>query len=122
MTRFLTQDEVLIMHEFALARDGGLRGVRDEGALESALAQPSAEYFGTLLHPTLEAQAAAYFYHLIQAHAFVDGNKRTGVLAATTFLILNGRTPRLTQDEAFTIALETAQGRHGKDDLARWFL
>ncbi|MDF0551888.1 Fic family protein [Kamptonema sp. UHCC 0994] len=68
---------VLIIHARQIEKFGGSQGIRDEGLLESALAQPQSTFGGELLHPTIQDQAAAYFYHLAMNHPFIDGNKRT---------------------------------------------
>ncbi len=118
MSRWLTLGEVLLLHDLALELDGGDPGVLDLGKLESALAQPQAGFGETLFHPTLPEQAAAYLFHISQAHAFSDGNKRTAVLAALTFLELNGLSPTIGQDELFELALEVAQGNLSKEHIA----
>jgi death-on-curing protein len=87
---FLDVDDVLDRHAAQLEAFGGLDGVRDRSALESAVAQPRATFGGQFLHEGLFAMAAAYLYHIVKNHPFVDGNKRTGLDAATTFLDLNG--------------------------------
>jgi death-on-curing protein len=86
----LTVDDVLALHAAQLTRYGGAAGLRDLALLESAVAQPQASFGGTWLHPDLWSMAAAYLYHLVQNHPFVDGNKRTGLLSALVFLALNG--------------------------------
>jgi death-on-curing protein len=78
------------LHRVQLERWGGQEGVRDLRALESAIAQPQATFDGALLHEDIFAMAAAYAFHIAEAQAFLDGNKRTGVDAALTFLALNG--------------------------------
>ena len=88
------------------------------GQLESALAQPQAGFKETHLHPSLPAQAASYLFHISQARAFSDGNKRTAVLAALTSLELNGLSPTIDQDELFVLALEVAQGNLSKEQIA----
>ena len=87
---FLDVDDVLLIHEEQLAAYGGAPGVRDVGLLESAVAMPRATVGGEFAHEDLFAMAAAYAFHLAQNQPFVDGNKRTGLLAAVVFLDLNG--------------------------------
>ena len=88
--RFLCKHTVLDIHDAQIAEHGGEPGVRDEGLLESALAQPMAQFGGEYLHKDLFEMAAAYLFHLTNNHAFVDGNKRTGLVAALVFLDANG--------------------------------
>ena len=91
MTLFLTQEEVLLAHETQIERYGGSTGVRDLGLLESALAMPSASFGGTYLHADIYARAAAYLFHIVSNHPFVDGNKRTGTVGAFRCLRRNGK-------------------------------
>ena len=106
------------MHDLALELDGGEPGLLDPGKLESALAQPQAGLGEALFHPTIALQAAAYLFHISQAHAFADGNKRTAVLAALTFLHMNGISPTIDAEELFRLALRVAQGGLGKAEIA----
>lgn len=98
--KFVTISQVLDIHQRQIQRFGGTNGVRDEGLLDSALAQPQATFFGELLHPTISEQAAAYLYHLAMNHPFIDGNKRTAFAVMLTFLNLNGYTLNLSQEQA----------------------
>lgn len=106
MTVYLTVD----LHDRALLRYGGTTGIRDAGALASALGQPAQEAFETELYPSVNEKAAAYLFFLARNHPFVDGNKRTAYLAAATFLLMNGATFGGTDDEAFELVLRTARG------------
>ena len=76
--RFLSVADVLGFHEDQLANYGGAPGVRDMGLLESAVAMPMAGFGDQYLHADLFEMAAAYLYHIVCNHPFVDGNKRTG--------------------------------------------
>lgn len=86
---FLTGDELAAIHEALLTRYGGFHGLRDEEALTTALASPEARMNGRWVHEDLAAMAAAYLYPIARYRPFVDGNKRTAVLAALVFLALN---------------------------------
>lgn len=90
LPEFLGIEDVLNIHQVLVEQFGGISGIRDEGLLESALAQPKATFFGELLHPTIHDQAAAYLYHITKNHPFLDGNKRTAFGAMEAFLRLNG--------------------------------
>ncbi len=87
---FLTLDHVLQFHDDVLAADGGAEGLRDRGLLDSAVHAPQASYGATWLVGDLFDMAAAYMFHIARNHAFVDGNKRTALLATLVFLGLNG--------------------------------
>jgi len=115
---FLTLDEVLSLHADQVARYGGSALVRDVGLLESALAMPAASFGAELVHTSLEEQAAAYLFYLVKNHPFVDGNKRTGLVAMLVFLGLNGRRLEATADELTNLVLAVAAGRLSKADVA----
>jgi death-on-curing protein len=83
---FLTLDEVLALHEDQIRRYGGSPGLRDPGLLSSALGAVSATFGGRFLHLSLFEMAAAYLFYLAQNRPFVDGNKRTALASALTFL------------------------------------
>lgn len=115
---FLTLDEVLAIHADQIERYGGALGIRDRGLLESALAMPEAAFSGTELHPTLHEKAAAYLFHLVKNHPFVDGNKRIGLAVGLAFLALNDIFIRATDDELVELVLDVANGRRSKADVA----
>ena len=87
---FSTVDEVRDLHDDELRRFGGSAGVRDFGALESAVATPAATFDGEFLHQDLFHMAAAYAFHIAENQPFVDGNKRAALNAALVFLDING--------------------------------
>ncbi|MBW4470287.1 MAG: type II toxin-antitoxin system death-on-curing family toxin [Stenomitos rutilans HA7619-LM2] len=115
--RFLSIAETLNIHTRQLKRFGGTAGIRDEGLLESALAQPQATLGGEFLHATLYEQAAA-LYHLAKNHPFLDGNKRTTFAVMDTFLRINGSTLTLTNEQAYSLVQDVVNGRISKTDLA----
>lgn len=88
---FISREVVLDIHRASLQQHGGLDGLRDPGLLESALMQPQAAYFYG--QGDLAAIAAAYAFHIAQNQPFTDGNKRTAITCALTFLDLNGIDP-----------------------------
>ena len=114
---FPNRDEVLLLHADQIATFGGTAGVRDQGLLDSALAQPQATFGGKLLHPTLADQAAAYLYHLSRNHPFIDGNKRTAFGVMDAFIEVNGYRLTLTDDEAYELTMQVAQGQMSKAEL-----
>jgi death on curing protein len=116
---FPSLDEVLLLHADQIATFGGTAGVRDQGLLDSALAQPQATFGGELLHPTLADQAAAYLYHLSRNHPFVDGNKRTAFAVMDAFIAVNGYRLPLTDDEAYELTMQVTQGQMEKTELAQ---
>lgn len=110
MTVYLTPAQVVELHDEAIAAFGGATGVRDAGALASALAQPAMEAFGVELYPSLTEKAAALLFFLARGHAFTDGNKRTAYAATFVFLLLNGAELSGPDDAVFELVLGTAQG------------
>lgn len=88
---FLSREEVLGIHHLSLQQHGGLDGLRDPGLLDSALTQPEATYYYG--QGDLSAIAAAYAFHIAQNQPFIDGNKRTAMGSALTFLKINGINP-----------------------------
>ncbi|MCS6954615.1 MAG: type II toxin-antitoxin system death-on-curing family toxin [Bryobacteraceae bacterium] len=118
---FLTLDDVLQSHAEQIANYGGMSGVRDIGLLESALAQPESQFGGQYLHTDLFAMAAAYLYHIVLNHPFLDGNKRVGLEAALVFLEINGQTVIATDDELVDLTLRTAQSLMTKTEIADFF-
>jgi death-on-curing protein len=118
---FLTMADVLHIHRNQVETFGGRHGLRDMGLLQSALAQPHASYGGRLLPPDFFAMAAAYLYHIAQNHPFLDGNKRTGAMAAMVFLDWNGITLQTDNDGLASIAFSVAEGKATKRDAADFF-
>jgi len=95
--------------------------VRDVGLLQSAIAMPQASFGGEFLHKDLFEMAAAYLYHLVQNHAFVDGNKRVGAASAIVFLTLNGVELEADEEGLVEITLAVAQGQADKQQIAVFF-
>lgn len=87
---FLSVEEVIEIHQDQVARYGGSPGIRDRALLESAMHAPAASFGGQFLHGEVFEMAAAYLFHLVKNHAFVDGNKRVGAATADVFPQLNG--------------------------------
>jgi death-on-curing protein len=115
---WLTLQLILAIHDEQLAEFGGAPGLRDVGALESALVRPIDQFlYGAT---DLVALAAAYGFGLSRNHAFVDGNKRMALLAIVTFLGLNGMDFSVPEPEAVAMMLALAAGEIDEDGLARW--
>ena len=121
MTDFLSVDDVLSLHADQVTLYGGDPGVRDLGLLESAVAQPRASFGGELLHKDLFEMAAAYLFHIVQNHPFLDGNKRTGVVAALVFLDLNGIEINAPTGSIYDLTISVATGQAGKGQIAEVF-
>lgn len=116
---WLTRESVEAFHSAQLKRHGGLPGVRDENALEAALARPlNKAGYG---EPDISELAAAYLYGLAMNHPFNDGNKRTAIVASGVFLMSNGYA--ITADNAlvYQFVMDVAAGLVSEESAARWF-
>lgn len=115
---FLTLDEVLILHRDQIQRYGGSLGIRDASLLQSAIEMPKASFGGNFLHEDIYMMGAAYLFHLVQNHAFIDGNKRIGLYAALAFLEKNGLEIVADEDETADMVLSVAQGQLEKEAIS----
>ena len=116
---WLSRIVVDAIHHDQLREHGGLPGIRDENALESALARPQQKWhYGD--KPDIAALAAAYGFGLVRNHPYRDGNKRIGFLAIVTFLGLNRRNLRATDAEVVAEIVALAEGHVSEDELSEW--
>ncbi len=106
------------VHDAQLAEHGGLAGTRDAGMLASALAR--AQNLALYGAPDAAALAAAYGYGISRNQAFIDGNKRTGFVAAELFLALNGYELIANDSECVLTMLQVAAGEITEDAFAAW--
>ena len=115
---WIEKEDCLGFHGALLARFGGLDGLRDSGLLESALARPlQLMAYGD---PDLSELAASYAHGIVKNHPFLDGNKRSGLMAAALFLELNGMIFQAPEEEAVLQTLALAAGEIGADEYAAW--
>ncbi len=106
----LTVDEIIYLHSKLVARTGGSDGLRDKDLLESAVFSALGSFGDEEAYPTIEEKAARLMYSIINNHAFVDGNKRIGVVVMLTTLKLNELELKYTQAELVELGLKTASG------------
>ena len=118
---FLTLAEIIEIHDYQIDVFGGSDGLRSQEMLESAIGIPSSTFGGAYLHPTVPDMAAAYLFHLVENHPFVDGNKRVGTMSALVFLDLNEYDFDATDSELTEVVLQVAGGKMPKDALSRFF-
>ena len=117
---FLSRGQVLQLHLISLQLHGGLDGLRDPGLLDSALIQPEAAYYYG--QGDLAAIAAAYAFHIAQNQPFIDGNKRTAIGAALTFMLGNGGdVTRYDGNVLYDAMIGIAEKRLDKAGLAEVF-
>jgi len=115
---WLDRVDCLAMHQKLIERFGGLQGIRDEGLLDSALNKPLHVFnYGK---PTVFELAASYALGIVKNHPFLDGNKRTGFVAAALFIEANGFSFQATEEEAVLETLALAAGERAEADYAAW--
>lgn len=117
---FLMMEAVMDIHRKQLEVFGGQDGFLDRGVVESAIAQPRQTMFGEYLHQDIAHMAAAYLFHLATTQGFLDGNKRTALVCAETFLKLNGYTVDVSNTEMYELTLRVANNQTDKEQLAQW--
>lgn len=120
---FLTVEQVKSIQSEMIREYGGIHGVRDEGLLLSACEMPLSGFGENYFHDSLEYMAAAYLFHLVKNHPFVDGNKRVGLAAALTFLDANHLSADfdLKDDVLEAMVLEVASGKMTKEQVRDFF-
>lgn len=116
----LTVDEIILLHEKLLAATGGTPGLRDQGLLESAVFGVNAGFEDIEQYPTIEEKAARLAYALASNHAFMDGNKRVGMLAMLMMLELNEVSLKYEQAELVALGLDAASGLIKYNGILKW--
>ncbi|MBO6535277.1 MAG: type II toxin-antitoxin system death-on-curing family toxin [Balneolaceae bacterium] len=120
MIRFLDKETILIFHNHQIETYGGSLGIRDEGLLESALALPKQSFGGEYVHSSIFEMAAAYGFHLCKNHPFIDGNKRTALVAMFTFLHVNGFRINADKKVLYSVIIDLASGKLDKSKLTKF--
>lgn len=117
---FLNREQLIFIHQATLNEQGGSEGLRNENGLLSALV--AAENRAYYEEAGIIVCAATYTFHLIKAHAFIDGNKRVGAIAPEVFLKMNGANLIVSNDELEEVYLKVADSRLSREDLENFFL
>lgn len=117
---WLLEDAVKAIHQRQIAEHGGTPGVRDEGLLKSALARPHNLLAYSEQSPDFAQLAASYAHGIARNHPFIDGNKRTALIAARIFLLLNGRNLEASQEGKYLTFTRLAEGVISEHQLAEW--
>lgn len=120
MIRLLSIEEVLSLHERLIVQSGGSNGLRDRGALESAVAQPSMTFGQQDLYPGIVEKAVAMAFSLIVNHPFQDGNKRIGHAAMEVMLMMNGYEIVADDDDQERLILGVAGGTIKRPEFLDW--
>jgi len=118
---FLTVEQVVDFHTDVINELGGAHGIREMSLLISALEMPKATIFGEFLHAGIYDKAAAYLYHIVCNHPFIDGNKRSGLVTALTFLDVNDIELEYSEYELEELVIEVAMGKMEKSAIAAFF-
>lgn len=118
--KYLSLEQLVALQVLVVNESGGSQGVRDLERLKSVIANPQQEVFGEALYPTVYEKAAVYLRNIIADHAFIDGNKRTGILAALTFLQMNGVNFRAMAGELENFAVQVATEHLDVPVIAAW--
>lgn len=118
--QWIRLDVVLAIHAEQLAEHGGLEGLRDQGGLESAIASPRNLFDYGSPTPDVAALTAQYAFAIACNQVFVDGNKRTALVVARTFLLLNGHDVQASQDEKYTMMMKLTNRQIDAGTLADW--
>jgi len=121
VTLGLSVGQLLVLHSALRSGSGGRAGLRDRGALEAAAARPFATFDAEDLYPDVPAKAAALLHSLVSNHPFVDGNKRTGALAAELLLDVNGVDLVASDADFEKVVMSFASGTLGIEQLVIWF-
>ena len=116
----IDSNEVALLHSIVVKKTGGSDCVRDYGLLDSAIESVYQTFGGEELYPSLEEKGARLGYNLISSHPFLDGNKRTGVLAMLTFFALNGVSVKCTDQDLINIGFSLAEGKMKYKELLSW--
>lgn len=118
---FLTLDEVIEIHSEMINRYGGSDGIRDKGLLESAVSTPRAGFGDQYLHSDIFQMAAAYLFHIVKNHPFIDGNKRTGAMTAFVFLKLNNHALTAGEIQYERMVRAVAESKLEKREIAEFY-
>ncbi len=118
--RYLTGEEILIIHSEIIDETGGMHGVRDAGLLISVIERPKTSFGGKEVYKSVFEKAAAYLESFATYHVFVDGNKRTAIAAAARFLFLNRYNLTTSSKEIEELALRVALRKLSVKEIAAW--
>lgn len=115
---YLSVEEVIQIHDDLVSVYGGLHGIRDMGLLISAIEMPKASMFGEDLHKSIFDKAAAYLFHIVCNHAFLDGNKRSGTASTLIFLTQNGHIMKYNMEDFEEMVCKVAKNKYSKQEIS----
>ena len=111
---------VLNIHDILIDKFGGIKGIRDQGLLESAINRPHATFDNTELYPSLPEKAAAILESVLINHPFIDGNKRTAYVLMRLILLEGGYDIEAKQDEKYEMVISVSTGTMRFDEIRNW--
>jgi len=120
MTKYLKLEEVLYLHQEIIEKTGGKEGIGNFGLLHASIERPKASFGGKDLYPDVFTKAAVLIHSLILNHPFIDGNKRTGLVAMIRFLEVNGVSLQITSDELLKLVLDIERKKYSIKSLVFW--
>lgn len=120
MTQYLSSETILVLHSEIIDKTGGLHGVRDVALLAAIMDKPKATFGGNDLYQNIFVKAAVYLESIVNYHVFIDGNKRTGVIACARFLYQNGYTFSATNEEVERFVLSIAAEKIEIQIIVTW--
>lgn len=118
----LTVEEISALHDKLIERTGGSHGLRDQSLLESAVYSAMSGFWDNEAYPSVEEKAARLMFSITNNHAFVDGNKRIGVLTMLMTLQLNNVKIKYTQTELISLGLSVADGKTKYTEILDWIM
>jgi death on curing protein len=118
--KYLSPNDVLVLHALVIEETGGVHGIRDIGLLQSACVRPCQVFGGKAVYPTIFQKVAALFESFVKYHVFIDGNKRTAVVAVGRFLFLNGYELIVSNKELEKFTLQVASSNVPLEKIVRW--
>lgn len=119
--KYLGSEDILLIHSMIIDETGGSHGVRDTHAILSLAQSPKQSFSGKELYPTIFEKAAVYARGILMEHPFIDGNKRTGMTAASVFLEDNGYKIVAKEGEIEKFALRVVAEKMEITEIAQWF-
>ena len=117
--RFISLEEIINIHNDQISIFGGVSGLRQNNLLESAIESVKTTFYKKYLYKNIVEMGAAYAFHIIKNHPFVDGNKRTGMIAMLLFLKHNGYRSLFTNKELYSLGIEIASSKLDVNQIAK---
>lgn len=119
--KYLTAEEILVIHSEIIDQTGGAHGVREVGLLKSIIERPKSAFGGQEMYEGVFKKAAVYMEAIVQYHVFLDGNKRTSISSAARFLYINGYELEVSNEELEAFVMKVAVEKLDIESIALWF-